>query len=456
MISSAPMPAVKSRRQASGSSGPTTPERRDKSSYAESVSSNDTSVSSQPRNELPPLQTKAFEEVDRLSPLAEDDPSSFDLVPQGFEESSRFSLEKRSEMMFSRAHLEEIFADPSLMLRFTTFLSKSRPQSIPLLIYYLDSLKALRAINYANAVAEALDYIQGQAFTEHPARPTVNSVLEDKASQAFDALVRDELPAYIVHVFIQYVSISVQRRICGTLPPHLREASEGLAEVFCLTDPSRPDNPIVFASEEFHRTTQYGVNHAIGRNCRFLQGPRTNPNSHLRLRQAVQEEREHSEVFLNYRRDGSPFMNLLMVAPLFDSRGQLRYFIGAQVDVSGLVKDSTDLEGLQRLLDKEEASRSDEPVEAQEEKDEFQELSEMLNATELDIVRRHGGKMHHALAEDEEDEESRRHQPRLMLKDPTPEAATANNGFNFSKTGGRLEGIYQHVRHAMKPWIYTH
>lgn len=35
----------------------------------------------------------------------------------------------------------------------------------------------------------------------------------------------------------------------GTLAPHLREASEGLAEVFCLTDPSRPDNPIVFASE---------------------------------------------------------------------------------------------------------------------------------------------------------------------------------------------------------------
>lgn len=41
----------------------------------------------------------------------------------------------------------------------------------------------------------------------------------------------------------------VLKLYAGTLAPHLREASEGLAEVFCLTDPSRPDNPIVFASE---------------------------------------------------------------------------------------------------------------------------------------------------------------------------------------------------------------
>jgi hypothetical protein len=62
-------------------------------------------------------------------------------------------------------------------------------------------------------------------------------------------MVQNDLPAYITHVYIQTVSLSITRRIIGTLPPHLREASEGLAEVFCLTDPSRPDNPIVFASE---------------------------------------------------------------------------------------------------------------------------------------------------------------------------------------------------------------
>jgi hypothetical protein len=78
---------------------------------------------------------------------------------------------------------------------------------------------------------------------------TLNAELEEKANKAFDVLVREDLPAYITHTFLQTVSISIQRRVTGGLPAHLRVASEGLAEVFCLTDPSRPDNPIVFASE---------------------------------------------------------------------------------------------------------------------------------------------------------------------------------------------------------------
>jgi hypothetical protein len=125
----------------------------------------------------------------------------------------------------------------------------ARPKSVPVLIYYLDALKAIRAINYANAVAEALEPLEGLEFTQNPPRSTVNAILEDKARQAFDILVREDLPAFITHIFIQVVSVSIQKRITGTLPPLLREASEGLAEVFCLSDPTRTDNPVIFASE---------------------------------------------------------------------------------------------------------------------------------------------------------------------------------------------------------------
>lgn len=38
-----------------------------------------------------------------------------------------------------------------------------------------------------------------------------------------------------------------------------------------------------------------------------------------------------------------------MMAPLCDSRGTIRYFIGTQVGVSGLVKECYDLESLKRL-----------------------------------------------------------------------------------------------------------
>ncbi|KAI8938064.1 hypothetical protein NX059_005736 [Plenodomus lindquistii] len=409
-------------------------------SSADSVMSYDSSAPSFATHHLVPLQQKGFgDDCDRLSPLLEDDPSSFDLVSAPAENGRKqFSLESRSEQLFSKQHLQAIFKDTASLLRFTSYLSVAKPQSVPILIYYLDALKALRAIRYANAVAEALDPIEGLAFTETAARPTLNSVLEDKASKAFDLLVRDDLPAFITHVFVQVVSVSISKRITGTLPPMLREASEGLAEVFCLTDPSRTDNPIIFASEEFHRTTQYGVSYAIGRNCRFLQGPKTNRSSVARFKKAAVEGKDHSEVMLNYRRDGSPFMNLLMMAPLLDSRGNLRYFIGAQIDVSGLVKDGTDLDAFQRML----AQQEEEDAEQDARKDEFQELSEMFNHVELDTVRKFGGGMHREHLQDD-DKASAPLKPRVLIHDQsTYDVDRAEKP--PPKPDGRLSGPYKH------------
>lgn len=454
------------REQAQSSSPPSPDETADESAYGPDTRSSAGSVFSQETaatsiHTLPPLQTKGPDHSDsqHLEPVLEDDPRSWDLVAPYEEEQhvGIYALEKRSDQLFSAEHLRTIFEDPRLLLKFTGFLNNFRPQSIPILIYYLDALKALRALQYSNAIMEALESVKGQEFTEEAAKTTTNSVLEEKANRAFDVLVQEDLPAYIAHTWTQVVSISIQRRITGTLAPHLREASEGLAEVFCLTDPSRTDNPIVFASEEFTRTTQYGMNYIIGRNCRFLQGPRSSPHSVRRLAIANSTGREHTEVFINYRRDGSPFMNLLMTAPLMDSRGNIRYFIGAQVDVSGLIKDCSEMEGLMRMLEKEQHGGENAENEDGPNKDEFQELSEMFNGAELDTVRRFGGRMHKEYVDDS-DRESVHGRPRLLLKDPSQEVldqerrSVSDNGATTIKEhlNGKLEGIYQNVSHSVK------
>lgn len=230
------------------SSVPTTPDYRDRSSVesAFSEASAATSVAT-----LPPLQTKGPpDDLDRLEPVLEDDPANWDLLAAPAEQANGvYQMETRSEQLFSQEHLRLIFADPRLLLKFTGFLNSHRPQSIRLLIYYLDALKALRAIDYANAIADGLEPLKSHDFTERPAKSTVNASLKQMADNAFEVLARDDLPAYIAYTWIQVVSVSIQRRVTGTLAPHLREASEGLAEVFCLSDPSRQDNPIVFASE---------------------------------------------------------------------------------------------------------------------------------------------------------------------------------------------------------------
>lgn len=424
-------------------------------SSAESVFSEETVATS--ITTLPALQTKGPDNSDAqmLEPVLEDDPRSFDLVapPSDDKHVGVYLLERRAEQLFSSEHLHIIFSDPKLLLKFTGFLSSHRPQTIPILIYYLDALKAIRAIEYANAIAEALEPIKGYDFTKEVAQPTMNVMLEEKANLAFEVLVREDLPAFIAHIWTQVVSISIQRRITGTLAPHLREMSEGLAEVFCLTDPSRNDNPIVFASEEFTRTTQYGMGYIIGRNCRFLQGPRTNPNSVRRLAEACAAGKECSEVFVNYRRDGSPFMNLLMIAPLMDSRGNIRYFIGAQVDVSGLVKDCSELEGLAKMVEQEQDSDAGANYDAEAtKKDEFQSLSEMLNGAELETVRRFGGRMHKEYVDDSDVESIAQGRPRLRLKDSSPEVQDRRRDNSIGMAGnsakerlnGKLQGVYQH------------
>lgn len=97
---------------------------------------------------LIPLQHKEnLDEAERLSPLLEDDPKCFDLVDAADEDNRKvYSLEERSEQMFSKQHLEAIFKDTASLLRFTSFLNAARPKSVPILNYYLTALKALQAI----------------------------------------------------------------------------------------------------------------------------------------------------------------------------------------------------------------------------------------------------------------------------------------------------------------------
>ena len=203
------------------------------------------------RTELAPLQDHdGINGIAVYNPVSDDNPASYDLLtPSEEEQRKQYSLEKRSQILFSREHLQIIFNDPSLLFKFTAFLTSQRPQSLPMLVYYLDTLKAIRAIHYANAISEGLDSVSGHDFTFQPVKPTSNAPLEQRATNAFDILAREDLPAYITSLYIEVVTLSITKRVTGSLPLDLRAASEGLAEVFCLTDPSKPDNPIVFASD---------------------------------------------------------------------------------------------------------------------------------------------------------------------------------------------------------------
>jgi PAS domain-containing protein len=83
---------------------------------------------------------------------------------------------------------------------------------------------------------------------------------------------------------------------------------------FTVSDPSLPDNPIVYASHGFIKLTGYTMDKVIGRNCRFLQGPGTDPKAVDIIRRGIAEGRDTSVCLLNYNADGKPFWNQFFVA----------------------------------------------------------------------------------------------------------------------------------------------
>ncbi|MET0429096.1 MAG: histidine kinase famiy protein [Microvirga sp.] len=101
-----------------------------------------------------------------------------------------------------------------------------------------------------------------------------------------------------------------------------------------VTDPNQDDNPIVFANGAFLDLTGYDETEILGRNCRFLQGAKTDRSVVAELSEAIGERRAIAVEILNYRRDGTPFWNALFMGPVFDIAGKLLYFFASQLDVT--------------------------------------------------------------------------------------------------------------------------
>jgi PAS domain S-box-containing protein len=100
-----------------------------------------------------------------------------------------------------------------------------------------------------------------------------------------------------------------------------------------LSNPRLPDNPIVAANAAFYALTGYGPEQVLGRNCRFLAGPATEPWLTERIQTGVREKRPVLVEILNYKASGAVFRNAVLVAPIFDAEGVLRFFIGSQIEL---------------------------------------------------------------------------------------------------------------------------
>ena len=115
-----------------------------------------------------------------------------------------------------------------------------------------------------------------------------------------------------------------------------RAAIEAAQQGICIADARSPEMPIIYCNDGFLEISGYERHEVLGHNCRFLQGPGTDPASVDLIRSAIAQADALNVTLVNYRKNGTAFWNSLSISPVFDSAGQLTYFVGFQKDVSSV------------------------------------------------------------------------------------------------------------------------
>jgi len=119
----------------------------------------------------------------------------------------------------------------------------------------------------------------------------------------------------------------------------LRRALASTTSGVTISDLRLPDQPLVYVNEAFEQLTGLSREDVLGRSCRFLQGPDTDPAAVARLRAAIDRGEEAWETVLNHRGpDREPWWNEIHLAPVRDAEGAVVQYIGVQHDVTARVE----------------------------------------------------------------------------------------------------------------------
>jgi hypothetical protein len=179
-----------------------------------------------------------------------DESTFFDLQPPA-PNVKHVKIEDVMARLMSAEHLNFILDDQALFSRFSAFLNQYYSHMVPTLIRYLEMRKAVKAIEFANAVARGIRW-PSHTDTAKFSRIQAGSVdvrFEDYAARELLLLCSEALPAFVTHTVVDVVADCIVKDISGQVIPVVRDLVGSLAEVFCLTDPSLHDNPIIYASE---------------------------------------------------------------------------------------------------------------------------------------------------------------------------------------------------------------
>jgi hypothetical protein len=100
-----------------------------------------------------------------------------------------------------------------------------------------------------------------------------------------------------------------------------------------ISDMTIPGVPLVHVNSKFEQAFGYRKDSVVGRNCRFLQGPKTEPDSIKLMVSGLQSAKDCLVKCTNYKRGGEAFQMMLALLPVHDSDGLYHYCVAVHVEV---------------------------------------------------------------------------------------------------------------------------
>ena len=136
----------------------------------------------------------------------------------------------------------------------------------------------------------------------------------------------------------------------GLIPQVLSKILDSCVNGVTLADPDQEDMPLVYVNKAFETITGYTLAETVGRNCRFLQGDEHDQAGVKQLKEGIKNRKSVEVVLRNFRKNGELFYNHLLVSPLFDSHGNLLYFLGVQLDITPKIRAEEEIKTLKEQL----------------------------------------------------------------------------------------------------------
>ena len=134
------------------------------------------------------------------------------------------------------------------------------------------------------------------------------------------------------------------------------QAIDGAPIGITISDPSQPDNPLIYVNDGYTELTGYSKAEGTGQNCRYLQGPGTRDKPVAEMAKAVDNEEPVTVELRNYRKDGTPFWNRVTIAPIYGDDGEVANWIGFQEDVTERKEREQDLQLFRRAVENVESA----------------------------------------------------------------------------------------------------